>query len=197
METKASSPTKFIMSDVDLPFTHRLQLRENILSWISRDVGLSDFFIPPNHPGSHALSGERKNSSILAVMHNYLGVSSPPSIQGETEPIAVPSSSASQSRCMARENASHLRRSVIALRRGRVTHFDVARFALLLETLWDEINVTLNDASWAMCSLKFDTSQVSLRLVYIWLYMEQEFPASNHPIHVRRAVYATLVEGFF
>lgn len=68
---------------------------------------------------------------------------------------------------------------------------------MLLENFWDDANVALNDSSWAMCSLKFDTSQVSLRLVYLWLYMKQEFPPDEHPIGVRRAVYASLVNAFF
>lgn len=175
-------PAALIMPDSDLPFSDRLKLRENTLAWISRDGGLYSFFFPSGQ--LIQLAPQQRSAYTLSVMRNYLSAS-------------TDLGKSALKRAMIRENAANIRRCIDKLRRNTVSHRDVARYCILLELLWDEMNINLSDSLWAKCSLHFDTSLISLRIVYICLCLREEYPSSECTIQVRAAAFAALVNEMF
>lgn len=171
-----------IMPDSDLPFSDKLQLRENVLAWISRDVGLHDFFFPSAL--QTPLTVVEQKDYILNHMSNYLSA-------------PTPLGNAAVFRSLQRETAAHLRRFSVDLRRGQATHRDIARACLHIESLWDGLNTGLDDADWARCSMHFDISLIALRIVYVITYLQAECPFESSNTMVRISVFNRLVSEFF
>lgn len=175
-------PISVIMRDSDLPFSHRLKLRENALAWISRDGGLHSFFFPTNELTQLTL--RQQNEYVVSVVHNYLFASSD---IGER----------SYNRAVIRDNVASLRRCVVKLRGNTITYREVAQYCLLLELLWDDVSSNLSDIIWVKCSLHFDTSLIALRIVYLCLYLREEYPTPEYVVKVRAAAFGSLVHEMF
>lgn len=174
-----------ILQDVDIPFTERLKLRENALAWISRDVGgIRSFVFPKAVVDYLRLTPVQIETSLREILQHFFVASTP---CGREALI----------RTMAREHAAHLRHCAILLRRNELTYTETARYSIMLESLWDSINTEMSDATWARCSLHFDTALAALRVIHILLYLRQEFPCDLHPTPVRVAVFVSTFKSLF
>lgn len=171
-----------IKPDSDLPFSDKLALRENVLAWISRDIGLQNFFFPPE--SSTKLSADEQKTYTNTVISSYLSA-------------PTPAGNKAVQRTLVRECAASLRRATVNLRREQVTYRDTLRSCMLLEWLWDSTNTELDDATWARCSMYFDTSFIALRLVYVLLYLRTEHAQDTTSISVRVCAFRSLVDHFF
>lgn len=168
----------------ELPFGELMTLRENVLAWISRDAGLGEFLIPDEL--SSTWTKEQKETWTAAVVEKYMHLDDS---EGSVN---------MRKRIMASETASALRRCCVLLREGTASHRDVMKTAVVLEALWDSISPTMgDDAMWVKCSLTFDTALISIRLAYLWIYLNAEANGRSTTFETRKAVYKECVESFF
>lgn len=161
-----------------------MTLRENVLAWISRDAGLEEFLIPDKL--SSKWTKEQKETWTAAVVEKYMHLDDS---EGSVN---------MRKRIVASETASALRRCCVLLREGTASHRDVIKTAAVLETLWDSISPTMgDDAVWVKCSLTFDTALISIRLAYLWIYLNAEANGKSTSFETRKAVFKECVESFF
>lgn len=174
-----------ILQDVDIPYTERLKLREHAFAWISRDVGgIRNFIFPPSVVQHLHLTSSQIDTVLHEILHNFFQVSTPAGKQ-------------SFERSMIHEHASHLRQCTLRLRRNELTHSEVARYAIILESFWSSINSHMSDRVSVYSSLNYDAALIALRIVYIILYLDQEFPSPAHQTALRATVFDTLYKDFF
>eukprot|EP00177_Eucheuma_denticulatum_P003473 GFKZ01006277.1.p1 GENE.GFKZ01006277.1~~GFKZ01006277.1.p1 ORF type:complete len:594 (+),score=104.09 GFKZ01006277.1:97-1782(+) len=100
-------------------------------------------------------------------------------------------------RLLSYETASALRRGCVKLRRRTADHRDVIKISVSLEALWNGASAELEDATWARCSLLFDTAMISLRVAYIWMYMKAESGGKEVPFEVKKTMFEMLVSNYF
>lgn len=174
-----------ILQDADIPFAERLHLRVHSLAWISRDVGgMRNFIFPKKVVDYLQLTHAQVESSMRKILDEFFLASTPPGKEA-------------LNRALACEHTSHIRHCVLRLRRNELTHQDAIQYAIILESLWDSVNTEMSDATWARCSFHFDTALISLRIVYIILYLRQEFPANAHETAVRSSMFDKVHKSFF
>lgn len=168
--------------EAELSFSARLQLRERVLAWISRDVGLCDFLLPPEMTVSW--KSEQRKAWTDAIIDTFL------QSDGSKGKLA-------RQRLLSYETAGSLRRSCIKLRSRTADHRDLVKTSVSLETLWDGVSAELNDATWARCSLLFDTALISLRVAYLWMYMKAETSSSDVSFDTKKALFDALIGNYF
>lgn len=166
----------------DLPFKARLQLRENILAFISRDVGLCDFLVPPDMTASW--TPEQRKQWTDSIVDTFL--------QADAS-----SGKVARQRLLSYETASALRRGCVKLRRRTADHREIIKTSVSLEALWNGASAELEDATWARCSLLFDTAMISLRVAYVWMYMKAEVRGKQIPFDVKKSMFEMLVDSYF
>lgn len=167
----------------EVSFDVRMQLRENMLAWISRDVGLTEFLIPDEF--ASAWTQEQKEAWTTSVVNKFMHLS------------LGKSSVATRKRILACETAGVLRRCCLQLRERAVSHRDVMKTSVALEALWDRVSGMLEDSTWATCSLMFDTALISLRVAYVWIYLKAEASEPHADLETRKTVFEESVKGFF
>lgn len=174
-----------ILQDADIPFAERLHLREYSLAWISRDVGgIRSFIFPKKVVDELQLTPAQVESSLRKILEEFCFASTPLGKE-------------SLNRVLVCEHTSQLRHCVLRLRRNELTYQDAVQYAIVLESLWDSVNTEMSDATWARCSFHFDTALISLRIVYLILYLRQEFPSNTHETAVRASVFNKVYKSFF
>lgn len=174
-----------IMQDADIPFAERLHLREYSLAWISRDVGgIRSFIFPKKVVEELQLTPAQVESSLRKILEEFCFASTPLGKEA-------------LNRVLVCEHTSQLRHCVLRLRRNELTYQDAVQYAIVLESLWDSVNTEMSDATWARCSFHFDTALISLRIVYLILYLRQKFPANAHETAVRASVFNKIYKSFF
>ena len=166
----------------ELTENERNQIREHVLAWISKDVGLCQFCVPDGV--AKGWSAEQKQAWTNSVIANY--------VRGGTE-----DGKNARMRILSRENAGNLRRFCVKLRKEQLTHKEAAAMSVALEGLWDDVTLDLSDENWARCSLLFDTALISLRVAYVWLYLKTENANSEDTPDTRKTVFLKLVSSFF
>lgn len=168
----------------ELSFDTRMQLREKILGWISRDLGLSEFLIPAAL--TSAWSEDQKEAWTHSVIEKYMQA------DDDEDGLFV------RRRVLACETAGSLRRSCIQLRQRTASHRDVIKTSVALEALWNATSSYLgDDRKWAKCSLMFDTALISLRVVYLWMYLKEEASSPQATLETRKSLFEEAVKGFF
>ncbi|PXF40601.1 hypothetical protein BWQ96_09705 [Gracilariopsis chorda] len=165
----------------DLPFSERIELREKVLAWISRDVGIQEFLIPDEL--TTEWSEAEKSLWTTTVIDRF--------IRAKTNPFGK----AARSRVLARENAGWVRRGCVAMQQDLADHRLLTRTAVLLEALWNEVSASLSDLQWAECSIMFDSALISLRVAYVWLYDKIENEDAD--LESRKQTFTTVVDSFF
>lgn len=165
----------------DLPFSERIELREKVLAWISRDVGIQEFLIPDEL--TTEWSEAQKSLWTTTIIDRF--------IRSKTNPFGR----AARSRVLARENAGWVRRGCVAMQQDLADHRLLTRTSVLLEALWNEVSASLSDLKWAECSIMFDSALISLRVAYVWLYDKIENEDAD--LESRKQTFTTIVDSFF
>lgn len=167
----------------ELPFDTRMQVREKVLGWISRDIGLTEFLIPEALTSSW--TEEQKEAWTNSVVESYMQADG--GVSGQVV----------RQRVLACETAGSLRRSCMQLRQRTASHRDIIKTSVALESLWDGASSHLDDGTWAKCSLLFDTALISLRVVYLWMYLKEEASSPQATLDTRKSLFQEAVKGFF
>lgn len=178
-----SQPTLAQLTKQPHSFTELVKMREQVLSWICYDRGLSAFLFP-NSDDTPTLSPDQQCAYIKAIVNNFLNTASEPGRIAST-------------RTYTREAAACLHRFAESLASGNFTHRDIAKVTILLDGLWDDTNQDLNDQKWARCSMRFDTALISLRLTYVITFLNSVCPTPQHSTQLRKRTFTSLIDKFF
>lgn len=168
--------------EADISFGLRMQMRERILAWISRDVGLREFLIPDLLTDSW--TQEQRQAWTNHIMDKYLHANS---VHGRD----------ARRRILACETAGSLRRHCVRLRQRTASFRDIMKTSVSLESLWNDISAELDDATWAKCCRWFDVALSSLRVSYVWMYLKSEASGPDASEEARKGLFKKLINTFF
>lgn len=166
----------------DISFGLRMQMREHILAWISRDVGLREFLIPDLL--TDTWTQEQRQAWTTHIIDKYLHANS---VGGRS----------TRRRILACETAGSLRRHCVRLRQRTASFRDIMKTSVSLESLWNDVSPELDDATWAKCSRWFDVALSSLRVSYVWMYLKSEASGPDATDEARKGLFEKLVDTYF